>query len=331
MTTHTGPVSPTTAYEVLEGWEQLPEGWSHPDVAGVAVDADDRVFVFARADHPVSVYTPGGTLSTTWGEGVFTNPHMVRIDHEGNVWCVDNGDYTVRKFTAEGELLMTLRADSSLGQPDRSITNYRQVKAAGPPFNAPTDVCVLKDGTFFVTDGYRNARVHRFSPDGSLEMSWGEPGSEPGQFNLPHNIVASPDESRLYVADRENSRIQVFDLDGTFVDQWLDVPRPCGLAVSAVGEVFVAQLGDRAGRFPWTRAVDEMSPISTCTVRDPGGSIIVEWGTADAVASGSFFAAHTIAPDSSGDLYVGEVTWSAGGKRGEVPEDCHTLQKFRRR
>ena len=104
MTTHTGPVSATTAYEVLEGWEQLPEGWSHPDVAGVAVDADNRVFVFARADHPVSVYTPDGTLSRTWGEGVFSNPHMVRLDHEGNVSCVDNGDYTVRKFTAEGGL-----------------------------------------------------------------------------------------------------------------------------------------------------------------------------------------------------------------------------------
>jgi hypothetical protein len=324
-------VTESTQFLLVDGWEQLPDGWTHPDVVGITIAEGDRVLVFSRSDHPMALYGPDGRLEAHWGEGVFDDPHMARFDSDGHVWTVDKGDHTVRKFTLDGTLLMTVGGDRKHGVADREVTNYREVNEGGPPFNLPTDVCVMSDGTFYVTDGYGNARVHRFSADGTLEHSWGEPGVGPGQFNLPHNIVCSPDESRLYVGDRENSRIQIFDRDGAFVEEWRDIARPCGLWVTDRGEIYVAELGERAGRFPWMAPIDEQSPFSRCTVRDDEGRLLAAWGTADAVAPGSFYAAHTIAVDSQGDVYAGEVAWSAGGNRGEVPADCHTLQKFTRR
>ncbi|QEC46467.1 hypothetical protein FSW04_01975 [Baekduia soli] len=325
-------------YVAIEGWEQLPGGWAHPDVPGVAVDAEDRVYVFARGEHPVIVYERDGTFAGSWGEGVFDNPHAIRIDHEGFVWCVDNGDHTVRKFTGAGELVLTL------GEPGRASEtgartsgadygefHYRQVAHGSAPFHGPTDVCVLTDGSVFVADGYGNARVHRFSADGTLEASWGEPGRGPGQFHIPHGLAASPDERRLFVADRENDRIQVFDLDGGLLDQWAGVSRPDGLALSPDGLLCVTELGGRAGRWPDMDPVTDATPHSVCTLLDAGtGAVVERFGTDEPCAPGSFWAAHGVAFDSAGDLYVGEVTWSAGARNGDVPADCHTLQKLTR-
>ena len=216
----------------------------------------------------------------------------------------------------------------------RSVTGStssdpRLIEQAAGPFNGPTKAAVLSSGDIFVADGYSNARVHRFSPDGELLASWGGPGTGPGEFMLVHCIVLSPDEQRLYVADRESNRVQIFDLDGTYLDELTGVTRPCGLAFDAAGRLYVAELGLRAGRaFDWLPPLNDETPISQCSVFDTDKRLVTRWGTADPVAAGSFFAAHSITVDSRGDVYVGEVTWSAGGMRGEVPEDCHTLQKF---
>jgi DNA-binding beta-propeller fold protein YncE len=243
----------------------------------------------------------------------------------------------VRKFTSDGELMMTLGepgcpsdngADSPSG--DYDGFDYRRVNRGGPPFNRPTDVCVLSDGTVFVTDGYGNARVHRFSPDGSLELSWGEPGSAAGQFRLPHGIVASPQQDRLFVVDRENSRIQVFDLDGAFLDQWTQFVRPDGIAISPTGQLCVTELGERAGRWKHMAPVTAATPHARCALIDLDGNVIERWGGNDPAAPGSFYAPHGVAFDPDGDLYVSEVAYSAGARLENLPNGWHTLQKFHR-
>jgi DNA-binding beta-propeller fold protein YncE len=255
----------------VENWEGTRADWQRRDVPGVAVDAEDNVYVFSRdEENPVTVYGSDGARIRAWGTGVFKRPHAIRIDADGFVWCVDDGDHTVRKLTREGEPLMML------GQPERPSENgagsadgsygtfdYRDVSRGGPPFNGPTDVCILSDGTVFVTDGYGNARVHRFSPDGGLELSWGQPGSGPGEFRLPHGIVAAPEQDRLFVLDRENNRVQVFDRDGRFLEQWAHFVRPCGIAISRDGTLCIVELGERAGRWP------HMAPLTPDTPARP--------------------------------------------------------------
>src|SRR5262249_5651506 len=161
---------------------------------------------------------------------------------------VDDGNHTVRKFTPQGELLLTLGtagvpSDTGYVGPQPGIsgsTLLGTIKRGGPPFNCPTNLAFAPNGEFYVSDGYGNARVHRFTPDGTLLQSWGEPGAEPGQFNLPHGIAVHPDQ-RVFVADRENDRIQIFSPDGGFLDQWLDVQRPTQLLIGADGVVHVAE------------------------------------------------------------------------------------------
>jgi DNA-binding beta-propeller fold protein YncE len=306
-------------HELVPDWERLPQGFSHPDVSDVAVDADDRVFVLTRGEIPVLVYDRDGTFLHAWGEGVFTAAHGITVGPDGLVYCVDNGDHTVRRFTTEGMLLLTVGTPGAAASTGYDGDPF-SVSRAGPPFHRPTKACVLSSGAFFVSDGYGNARVHRFSSAGDLEVSWGEPGSGPGQFRLPHGIAATRDEQRLLVCDRENDRIQVFDLEGRYRAEWTGLARPTAAAVSSDGYVYVAELG-RAGRVG-----------SRCSILDPNGRIVARLGgNGPPDAPGSFFAAHGIALDSHDDLYVAEVTWAAGGKDGRVPETCHTLQKFTRR
>ena len=175
-------------YEVLEGWEQLPEGWSFVEVAGVATDSRDRVYVFCRGEHPVIVFDREGRFLNAWGERTFTVPHGVFIDGRDELYLADSGDHTVRKFTPDGRLLMTF-GDPGGASDTGFLVDRSPVQKAGSPFNRPTNAAVLPNGEFYVADGYGNARVHKFAPDGRLQFSWGEPGNGPGQFNLPHGIA----------------------------------------------------------------------------------------------------------------------------------------------
>jgi DNA-binding beta-propeller fold protein YncE len=314
-------------YQALERWEKLPAGWSFGEVAGVATDSQDRVYVFNRGAHPLIVFDREGNFLTSWGEGRFNRAHGITIGPDDAVYCTDDLDHTVRKFTTEGKLLLTL---GTSGQPsDTGIDgiDYRTIQRVGPPFNRPTNLALSRNGDMYVTDGYGNARVHKFAPDGKLLFSWGEPGSGPGQFNLPHGIVVDTEE-RVYVADRENSRVQIFDSRGKFLSQWTDVARPMQVVLDAAGNVLVAEVGFRAGMFPWATAPAD--PVGArVSVFTPQGKLLSRWGGGpDPCAAGDFFAPHDLWVDSRGDLYVGEVTMSAGGNRGLVSPDCHCLQKF---
>ena len=324
-------------YDVVEGWEQLPAGFSHPDVAAVAVDRGGRVYLFCRAEHPVLVYERDGRFVRSWGEGMFTmRAHGITVAPDGSVWCVDDGDQTARKFDPDGRLLLTLGTSgraSDTGYDGKTVTS---IARGGPPFNRPTNVAVAPSGELYVTDGYGNARVHRFSAKGELIGSWGEPGVGPGQFMLPHGIAVH-DDGRVFVADRENDRIQIFSPDGEFLAEW-DVQRPTQLAFDAVGNAVVAELPWRAGSRSFRRGQIASHLPGRVSILDKSGVVIARlgdhgpvdpiWGAADPCRPGNFCAPHGLAIDPNGDLYVAEVTATIGVRPGLVPPDCHTLQKF---
>ena len=321
-------------YEVIEGWERLPEGWSFVEVAGVAVDSKDRVYVFNRGAHPVIVFDKEGKFLAAWGEGVFTCAHGIFIDRADNVWCCDNVDHTVRKFTTEGELKMTI------GEPHKPaetgfVFGEQPVQHSGGPFNMVTNLAVGPGGELFISDGYGNARVHRFSAEGALLASWGEPGNGPGQFNLPHAIAVDRG-GRVYVADRENSRIQIFTAGGDLVTVWDWLSRPCDLFIDEDETLFIAELG-------WTLPVPERphfpfmkhpplghSPIARVTVCDLDGNIQTQIGGPGPLLPGNFIVPHGIWADSHGDLYVGEVVKASGAIEHFAPLPCHAFQKFKR-
>jgi len=207
---------------------------------------------------------------------------------------------------------------------------------AGPPFNSPTNVAVGPNNDLFVTDGYGNARVHRFSEAGELQASWGEPGNGPGQFTIPHGVFIDR-RGIVYIADRENDRIQRFTTDGEFIGQWTDVRRPDTLFITDDDKAYVAELGYIGGLVPGMAAPSTGSLASRITVRDLDGTIRAQLGpdvAGDLCAPGNFFGAHGISVDAEGSVYVGEVIAAIGqrqeGDFGWIPRSCHALQVFRR-
>jgi DNA-binding beta-propeller fold protein YncE len=277
------------------------------------------------------VFQPDGALLYSWGQGEFARPHGITIGPDDADYCTDDFDHTVRKFTPDGRLLLTLGTSGRPSDTGASSNDYRTIRRAGPPFHYPTNVALAADGDIYVTDGYGNARVHRFSPEGKLLSSWGEPGAGPGQFHLPHGIAIDR-HGVVYVADRENSRIQLFSSEGGFKGQWTDVARPCQVAVDAANHIYVAEVGFKAGMWPGTAPPGPDAPGGRVSVFDVDGRLLSRFGGGEnPTAPGDFFAPHDIRIDSRGDVYVGEVVMSAGGNRGVVSPDCHTLQKFTRR
>jgi hypothetical protein len=321
-------------------WEQRPAHIEHRDVASVAVDDSDRVHLFTRFEHQVLVYTPQGEFITSWGKGLFTNAHSIQIGPDNSVYTVDNGDHTVRKFSPQGELLMTL---GTSGQP--SDTGYvpgapvdihlvEGVTHPGPPFNGCTDLVIAQNGDIYVADGYHNCRIHHFNAKGELIRAWGTVGSGPGEFRLPHAICQAAD-GRLFVADRENDRIQIFSPDGDYLDEWNDFYRPCGLALAPDGTMFVAELWRPLGNRSFVRDTRGTDLPSRMTVLDGNGQVVTRWGdSADHKASpGNFIAPHSVAVDSRGDVYVGEVTYTFGIKANGLDPAVvgdHQIQKFER-
>jgi DNA-binding beta-propeller fold protein YncE len=311
-------------------WATVPTPWTWTEVTAVAVDSRDRVFVFNRGDHPLMVFDRHGSFLSSWGEGLFARPHGITIGPDDCVYCTDDLDHTVKKFSSDGRLLLTLGKSGRPSDTGATSIDYRTIRQSGAPFYFPTNVAIGLNGEIFVTDGYGNARVHKFSPDGLLLLSWGEPGGEPGQFRVPHGIACDRN-GVIYVADRENSRIQMFSPEGEFLDQWTDIARPCQVAFDQLGNLYVAELGYRAGMWPGTVAPTPHATGGRVSIFDPQGRLLARWGGGEnPTAPGDFFAPHDIRVDSHGDVYVSEVVMSAGGNRGLVAPDCHSLQKFTR-
>jgi DNA-binding beta-propeller fold protein YncE len=295
-------------YEIVDNWGELPEGWSWGEVGGVAVDSEDNVHVFTRTDHPYMVFDKSGKLVDHWGEGLLPAAHGICVSLDDSIYFISHFSSVIFKFDKTGRHRFTLgRRDepSDTGyeeQPWESIPQSPEqrvngVNHSGPPFNWPTDLAVAEDGSLFVTDGYRNARVHKFTSDGELLSSWGEPGDsgklkgtkdEPNHFHIPHGIWAYG--GKVYAADRQNNRIQIFDLDGNYMEMWLGFTLPSKVYIDPAEEVvYVSELAAR------------------CTLADLNGNILGHLGAERSQEAGKFLAPHGIWKDSEQSLYVGEV------------------------
>lgn len=300
-------------FELVDDWAKCTDRLTFNDAPGIAIGSDDRVYVFSRGNNLIMIFDCDGRLLQTWGDGFFTGAHGVCLDRGGAVYCVQSENHTVSKFTVEGRLLMTL------GTPDKpSDTGYirkadtlssLETIVGGPPFNRPTNAAVSESGEIFVSDGYGNARIHKFSPDGRLLLSWGEPGKGPGQFRLPHSVRIDR-KNRIWVPDRENNRIQIFDAKGKFLDQLTGLLRPTDLCFDNDDAVYVSELGLR---------------VSIFTIE---GQLLARWGSPGLDKETELFVApHGIAVDSKNNLYVGEVA----NTFAKIDRGTRAIRKFIRK
>jgi DNA-binding beta-propeller fold protein YncE len=315
-------------YRVNPVWDKFPAAGADGEAVAVACDSHDHVYVFLRGPRPVQVFEPDGRLLHSWGEGWFVRPHGIFIGPDDTVYCTDDHDHTVRAFSPRGELRLTLGVRGRPSDTGATSIDYRTIRHSGPPFHFPTNVALGPTGDIYVADGYGNARVHRFTPEGQLQHSWGDPGAGPGQFHVPHGIAVDA-AGTIYVADRENSRIQLFSPEGIYEDEWNDVARPCQVFIDRRGWVYVAELGFRFGRWSGTGEAKPGSTGGRVSVFDRRGVLHARWGGGvEPCAAGDFCAPHGIWVDGRGDVYVAEVTLAAAARAGRVPGSCHSFQKF---
>ncbi len=313
-------------YELVPNWPQNPcgEGYQTGSTPGIFAESPDRVFIFQRGclpeltdgstggvqslipsrnasgfdlsrddpkrhprwDHNLYVVDRDGKMIESWEQhnGIFVRPHRAKIspyDPERHVWLVDDGAHQVTKFTNDGKKIVLQLGEFRVPGDDESH------------FARPTDIAWLPDGTFFVTDGYTNTRVVKFDKNGKFLMTWGQKGnapneSRPGYMNTVHGIAIDNDR-RVYVADRANSRIQIFDENGTFLDVWPNIRRPYYILMSADQHLWVSD--GRTQKF---------------TKFDLNGKLLYSWGTFGAFPGG-FWGVHQFSVDSEGNLYTADV------------------------
>jgi DNA-binding beta-propeller fold protein YncE len=317
-------------YEASLDWYQLPRDIALFEAIGVAVDSHDNLFVFNRGNPSIVVFDSDGKFLQGWGNNLIVRPHGIWIAEDDTIYLVDDIGHSVRQFTADGQLLRTIGPSGTASESGAEGFDFRTMKHGAPPFNLPTNLVTAGSGEMFVTDGYGNARVHRFSAEGELIQSWGEPGEGPGQFRVPHGIGIDRDE-RLYVADRENSRVQIFSTEGKLLNQWTDLVRPCQVYIGKDDLVYIAELGDYNGLFPWMERRDDAIG-GRVSIFDMSGTLLSRWGGGyDSRQPHEFHAAHDICVDSRGDIYVGEVSLTAAEMAGEDPTGLPVLRKFVRR
>ena len=224
-------------WEVLQSWGQLPLGTTWGAASQVATTKEGQIVVFRRMNPSFFVLNPDGTFVKSWGDTPYKLAHGIRIDKDGFIWVTDNSDNIVQKFSPDGKLLMTIGQKRSKGD-----------NTSQDAFDGPADVFVAPNGDFFVADGYRNSRVVQFSKEGKfIKIIGGTKGTEPGQFNLPHAVVVDS-KGRLIVADAENSRVQVFDQNGKFLEQWTDfIAKPRGaMYITADDTLYISHVDAEA-------------------------------------------------------------------------------------
>jgi sugar lactone lactonase YvrE len=323
-------VAPAPKLEPVDGWERLPAGYAHRDVAAVAVGRDGRVYLATRVRSGIFVYERDGTFVRMWGDGVFSDRlHGLTLHPEGSLFVVDEARHAVRRFTVEGEELPPLGPVGTPSDTGYDGANVATVKRAAGPYNRPTNVAVAPNGDLYVSDGYGNARVHHFSPDGRLIRSWGESGTGPGQFMISHGIAVLAD-GRVLVCDRENDRIQVFTARGDFLEAW-PAQRPTQLALGPDGLLYVAELWWRKGLKTPTGEQIASDRFGRVSILSTSGEVLGRIGGGAPETPGNFTAPHGIAVDPNGDVYVAEVTYTIGVSAGAVSDRAPTLHKLARR
>ncbi len=286
------PAPGLAGFRVDAAWPKRPAGIAWSDMPGVAVDREDRVWIFTRATPAVQVYAPTGELVRAWNELPHKTSHHVKIDPEGNVWLADVGFHTVSKYTPQGKLLLRL------GTPDQPGEDAAR-------FNKPTDMAITPAGDVFISDGYGNNRVVRYTKDGKFAKAWGKKGSAPGEFDLPHGIGVDS-KGRLYVADRNNARIQVFDPEGKFLAEWKNILVPWSIWITPQDEIWTC------GSSPTLAANEQgmtgIPPHDQVLVRfDTAGRVLQVWAPPKGDAPGEINWVHAVAADSRGNLYCGDI------------------------
>ena len=202
-------------------------GWEIGMTSWVAADSKGLIYLLQRGDKadPVVVMNREGKVVRSWGKGMYTMPHAIRVDSQGNVWTTDAASSMVYKFSAEGKKLMEINIG---GQPSPCPNN----------FCSTTDIAFARNGHLFISDGYKNARILEYSADGQKLKEWGKPGTGPGEFVLPHSIQIDEDDI-IYVADRENGRVQRFDTNGKYLGEWNQYGKTFGLKLAG-GAIWLA-------------------------------------------------------------------------------------------
>jgi sugar lactone lactonase YvrE len=297
------PNSYPNPYRTVENWAKLPANIAWGQVISVDPDARGNIWVLHRADPPILEFDSSGKFVRSFGDGMFVQPHGLNIDHDGFIWATDaqakdgKGEQ-VFKFTPEGRVLLALGTAGAAGD--------------GPnTFNGPTDVAIGGNGDIFVTDGHVNCRVVKFSKDGEFIKAWGKKGSGPGEFNVPHTI-AIDSRGRLLVGDRSNSRIQIFDQDGRYLEEWKQFGRPSGIFIAADDSMYVADSDSNTARNPgWKRGIrigsakdGSVTAFIPDTVANPDSD--ERWsGKGPPISVTS--AAEGVAVDAEGNVYGAEV------------------------
>jgi DNA-binding beta-propeller fold protein YncE len=286
-------------YSVVHGWPELPNGFVLGQVSGVAVDSHNHVFAFHRAENswatdkthvipsPTVLCFDGasGKLLFSWGQNRFVEPHGLRIDREDNIWLTDRALQQIFKFSHDGKLLLTIGTERTPG------LDFAH-------FNLPADIAFASDGSIYVADGYGNNRIAKFSADGTFLLDWGHKGAAPGEFDLPHSVAVDA-QGLVYVADRNNARIQVFDAGGKFLKQWksTELGRPWSLTIGPDNLLYVVDGGDLKPNPPDRGQLLKL---------DLAGRILAKWsrfGNYD----GQIYWGHDLAVGKDGAVYVGDV------------------------
>ncbi len=278
-------------------------------IADVTTDSQDRVYVLTREESRVCIYRPDGDLIRWWTHATLgIGVHGIAVDSRLNVYVVDWLDHCVRKFTEDGQLLATIGSPGHASDtgvepwPPKHfpypVERLSHLHGAGP-FNGCTKLAFGPTGDIYVSDGYGNARIHHFDKEGGLLESWGNPGSGPSEFHNPHGVSFGPD-GLMYVADRENDRIQVFTADFRFVRSF-SVQRPAAAAIGNDGRIAVACLRYAADEDTFTRGRVTELVADRLVVLDDQGRLLFETEKPVSVPNG-------IAMDSRGDIYVAHVT-----------------------
>jgi peptidylamidoglycolate lyase len=270
---------PALPHKVVKDWPKLPKGWNFGECSGVAVDKQDNVWVFNRGAHPVIEFDRDGNMLQSFGDGTVKSSHGIRVDPDGNVWGVDVKGHVVLKYSPEGRVLMIL--GNRQGTPGNNDSK--------DAFNEPTGITFAPNGDFLISDGYVNSRVIKFNRDGEYVTHWGKKGTGDGEFNLSHDVCLDA-RGRVYVADRTNERVQIFDQSGKFLGKWTGIGAPWGLTYS-----------DKEN------AIYMCDGLNNRVVKlNLEGQILGTLGSYGKIP-GKFDFAHNIAVDSSGAIYVAEI------------------------
>ncbi|MFG0263404.1 MAG: peptidyl-alpha-hydroxyglycine alpha-amidating lyase family protein [Novipirellula sp. JB048] len=299
-------VNPAPWYRVDPSWPQKPDQFTWQAVPAVAVDQHDHVYVFTRAKPPIQVYTTDGKLVRSWGEDTIESAHHLKIDDEGNVWVADIGLHVIRKFSPEGKVLLTIGTPGVSGDDQTHL-------------DKPTDMAIAANGDVFVSDGYGNNRVVHFDAKGNFIKAWGSLGTGPDQFSLPH-AMAIDSAGRLYVGDRNNARVMIYDQQGTLLDSWEHVIVPWGFWVTAEDHIWVCG----ASPMPWMNDPAYPGAPLSCPPKDQvlmkfnrHGKVLQLWtipkGEDGQEQPGEVNWLHGMALDSQGNIYVGDII----GKRAQ--------------